>query len=114
MATTSVTSKYPEVVKACQAQKIPLEQAFAKVAHNPDGTVNASYPVVKLADEAISVDPSGKVIVDDHSVASAKMFAKVHGDDVAAKSLAKFGAAGTEQAAAGHEDAAAGKAAAAA
>lgn len=84
---TNVTTQYPDLVKAAQAQRLPLDQVFGKVITAPDGSIEASYPLVKLVSGVIPTSPDGHVIPSTIKVAAAKFLAGIHGDDVASQGI---------------------------
>ena len=76
MNSITVTTRYPEIVKACQAQKVSIKTAFAKIESIPDG-VRASYPMVKLAHGVIPMR-YGKVVFNHNRMVSATRLANMH------------------------------------
>ena len=86
---TQVSSKYPEIVQACQKQGIHLHHVFAKVVNNGPVT-EASYPMVELngSDEIPTTDDHS-VVYDAGKLKAANMLAKMHGDNTAIKAISK-------------------------
>jgi len=104
MNTAKVISKYSNEVAAAQKQNISMNKVFAKLEPQPDGSVKASYPLVKAQDGHIPTDASGKVICDASRLGFAKNLAGFHGEDSGVKAaIEDASAAKATVKAAGHE-----------
>lgn len=76
--TILVNSRYPDVVKACENDGIPLSKAFAKIVKNDDGSVEASFPLVKTHGGHIDVEENGDFQFDAGRVKAAHALGKLH------------------------------------
>ena len=86
-----IISHYPEIVKACESQKIPLSKAFGKL-EDTDGNGqidHASYPFVKCVDGKIPLDIEGNIAYDAGRLKAAGSYAKMYDEDAVLKSIVK-------------------------
>lgn len=101
-----VITKYPNEANALAKQGFKLTDGFANVQSMPDGTVKASFPMVKAVDGVVPTDDQG-LVYDAGRVGAAKMYASTHEVDPATKSALEKAAAKssiTGHETTGHED----------